>query len=47
MRAIHQHASQTRFGEAPVAQVRAWAQGIGAKYGVALAEEFKRIETQH
>jgi LmbE family N-acetylglucosaminyl deacetylase len=47
MQAIRQHESQTRFGEAPAAQVRARAQNIGAKYGMPLAEEFKRIGTRH
>jgi len=47
MQAIHQHESQTRFGAVPVERVRAWAQGSGAKYGVPLAEEFKRIGTRH
>jgi LmbE family N-acetylglucosaminyl deacetylase len=47
MQAIQQHASQTRFGEAPMERVQAWAQRIGAQYGLALAEEFKRIGTQH
>jgi LmbE family N-acetylglucosaminyl deacetylase len=47
IQAMQQHASQTRFGEAPVDRVQAWAQRIGVKYGLALAEEFKRIGTQH